>query len=70
MKHLAILPFGRRIDRIAVPDDQCDQILRTGERFEVLLGQDWFLQRPVERIGSVGMAVKFLRDPESLRNHP
>jgi len=58
MKHLAILPFGRRIDRIAVPDDQCDQILRTGERFEVLLGQDWFLQRPVERIGSVGMAVK------------
>ena len=30
----------------------------TGERFEVLLGQDWLLERPVEGIGPVGMGVK------------
>jgi len=63
MKHLAILPFGRGIDRIAVPDDQGDQIRGTGEGFEVLFGQDRLLERPVEGIGPVGMGVKSSHEP-------
>ena len=58
MKDAAVLPLGCGIDRIAVPDDQRDEIGGAGERFEVLLSQDRLLERPVESIGPVGMGVK------------